>query len=171
MHIVAFLYGFWRFVSYEDANQTSVECCCTGENSVEETGERAKWSCQEAGWLGKRTDIWHAEGTADWSQPASGNLSYLHCSIVSALSHRRSKHSKSLASLNETRHLLYVCFFLCCAFGALTLLVGRQEEHPACRNWVMGCWCGCLSGARCRLFAYGPSDATASQNPIISCLI
>ena len=55
--------------------------------------------------------------------------------------------------------------------GALTLLVGRQEEHPACKNWVMRCWCGYLSGARSRLFAYGPADATASQNPIISCLI
>jgi len=33
----------------------------------------------------------------------------------------------------------------------------------------MGCWCGYLSGARFRLFAYGPADATASQNPIISC--
>ena len=57
------------------------------------------------------------------------------------------------------------------AFSALTLLVGRQEEHPACKNWVMRCWCDCLSGARCRLFAYGPSDATASRNPIISWLI
>jgi len=28
-----------------------------------------------------------------------------------------------------------------------------------------------LSAARCRLFAYGPADATASRNPIISCLI
>jgi len=35
----------------------------------------------------------------------------------------------------------------------------------------MKCWCGCLSRARCRLFAYGPADATVSQNPIISCLI
>ena len=35
----------------------------------------------------------------------------------------------------------------------------------------MRCWCGYLSGARCRLFAYGPADATASQNPIISCLV
>ena len=25
------------------------------------------------------------------------------------------------------------------AFSALTLLVGRQEEHPACKNWVMTC--------------------------------
>ena len=27
----------------------------------------------------------------------------------------------------------------------------------------MGCWCGYLSGVRCRLFAYGPADATAIQ--------
>ena len=34
--------------------------------------------------------------------------------------------------------------------------------------WVMMCWCGYQSRARrCRLFAYGPADATASQNPII----
>ena len=25
------------------------------------------------------------------------------------------------------------------AFSALTLLVGRQEEHPACKNGVVGC--------------------------------
>ena len=31
--------------------------------------------------------------------------------------------------------------------------------------------CGYLYGVRCRLFAYGPADATASQNPIISCLV
>jgi len=36
---------------------------------------------------------------------------------------------------------------------------------------VLDCWCGYLSGEMCRLFAYGPADATASQNPIISCLI
>ena len=29
------------------------------------------------------------------------------------------------------------------------LLVGRQEGHPACKK--LECWCGCLSGARCRL--------------------
>jgi len=43
------------------------------------------------------------------------------------------------------------------AFNALTLLVGRQEGHPACK--VVGCWRGYLSGARCRL-AYDPADAT-----------
>ena len=57
------------------------------------------------------------------------------------------------------------------AFGTLTLLVGHQEEHPACKDWMMMCWCGYLSGARCRLFAYGPADAIAIPKPIISCLI
>jgi len=28
--------------------------------------------------------------------------------------------------------------------------------------WVVGCWCGYLSGARCR-FAYGSSDATVTH--------
>ena len=48
------------------------------------------------------------------------------------------------------------------AFSALTLLVGRQEGHPVCKNWVVGYWHGYLSGARCRL-AYGPADATATH--------
>jgi len=45
---------------------------------------------------------------------------------------------------------------------ALTLLVGRQEEHPACKKLSGGCWRGYLSGARCRL-AYAPADATATH--------
>ena len=59
----------------------------------------------------------------------------------------------------------------CCTFSALTLLNGCQEEHPACKKWMMRCWCGYLSGVRWTLFAYGPADTTASQNPIISCII
>jgi len=35
------------------------------------------------------------------------------------------------------------------AFSALTLLLVRQEEHPPCKNRVLRCWHGCLSGARC----------------------
>ena len=42
------------------------------------------------------------------------------------------------------------------AFSAMTLLIGRQEGHPACKNWVVRCWRGYLYGARCRL-AYGPA--------------
>ena len=49
----------------------------------------------------------------------------------------------------------------CVAFSALTLLVGQQEGHPACKKLSGGvlAW---LSGARCRL-AYGPDDATATH--------
>jgi len=30
------------------------------------------------------------------------------------------------------------------SFSALTLLVGRQEEHPACKKLSGGMWRGCL---------------------------
>jgi len=49
--------------------------------------------------------------------------------------------------------------------SALTPLAGCQEEHPACKNSVIWCWCKYLSGARCRLFAYDPADATAIPKP------
>ena len=48
------------------------------------------------------------------------------------------------------------------AFSALTLLVGRQEGHPACKKLSSGVLAWYLSGARCRL-AYGPADATATH--------
>jgi len=47
------------------------------------------------------------------------------------------------------------------AFSALTVLVGWQEGHPACKNGVVRYWHGYLPGARCKWFAYGPADATA----------
>ena len=40
-------------------------------------------------------------------------------------------------------------------------LGGRKDIRPV-KNWVMGCWNGYLSGARCRL-TYGPADATATH--------
>jgi len=46
--------------------------------------------------------------------------------------------------------------------SALTLLVGWQERHPACKNWLVGCWSGYVSGSWCR-FANGPADATATH--------
>ena len=55
--------------------------------------------------------------------------------------------------------------FICFAVSALTLLVGRQDEHPAGKIWLMMCCCGYLSGAMCRLFACGPADATAFTKP------
>ena len=40
-------------------------------------------------------------------------------------------------------------------------LGGRKGIRPV-KNWVVGCWRGYLSGARCRL-AYGPAAATATH--------
>ena len=40
-------------------------------------------------------------------------------------------------------------------------LGGRKGIWPV-KNWVVGCWHGYLSGARCRL-AYGPVDAAATH--------
>jgi len=57
--------------------------------------------------------------------------------------------------------MLFHCLGTVYAFSALTLLAGHQEEHPAYKTGVMRCWCGYLSEARCRLFAYGPADVTA----------
>ena len=48
-----------------------------------------------------------------------------------------------------------------CDMSKVSKFTRYQEEHLACKNWVMRCWCGYLSWARCRLFAYGPADATA----------
>jgi len=44
------------------------------------------------------------------------------------------------------------------AVSALTLLLGWQEGHLACKK-LSG---GMLAGSRCR-FAYGPADATATH--------
>ena len=50
----------------------------------------------------------------------------------------------------------------CCWLGV------RKSIGPV-KNWVMRCWRGCLSGVRCKWFAYGPTDATATH--IITCFI
>jgi len=59
--------------------------------------------------------------------------------------------------MSSTTSIIFIITSPQRAFSALTLLVGRQEGHPACKkNWVVRCWCGYRSGARCRV-AYGPS--------------
>jgi len=80
--------------------------------------------------------------------------------------------SVALSLTNQTASTKVLLFadcilfsFLGSAFSALTLWVGRQEERPVCKHCMMRCWCGYLSGARCRLFAYGPADATAIPKP------
>jgi len=54
--------------------------------------------------------------------------------------------------------------FVFSVFSALTLLVLQQEEHLAGKNWVMRCWHGYLSGAKCKWLACGSADATATPS-------
>jgi len=64
--------------------------------------------------------------------------------------------------------LVYLLFNRClqCLLPSVLwrcLLSDTKGIRPV-KNWVVGC-CrrGYLSGARCRLFAYGPADATATH--------
>ena len=45
--------------------------------------------------------------------------------------------------------------------------LGDRKGIQPVKNWVVGCWRGYLSGARCRL-AYGPADATATHCLLLS---
>jgi len=51
---------------------------------------------------------------------------------------------------------MYLTFF---AFSALTLLVGRQEGHPACKDE----WYGTDMVICLERIAYGPANATATH--------
>jgi len=58
--------------------------------------------------------------------------------------------------------------YIIIAFSALTLLVGVRKSIQPVKKWVMRCWHGYLSGARCRWFEYGPADATATSSSLAS---
>jgi len=72
-------------------------------------------------------------------------------------------------------HSIPICFqifspFSTVPFSTLTLLVGRQEEHPHCKKFsdeVMA-WLSVLSGVRCKWVVYGPADATATPSSVAS---
>jgi len=46
-------------------------------------------------------------------------------------------HSLKIAALLSAVNKPTMASFLFVAFSALTLLVGRQEGHPACKKWGM----------------------------------
>jgi len=50
------------------------------------------------------------------------------------------------------------------AFSALTMLVGRQEEHLACKSDEVMAWLSILSDLQ--EIAYGSSDATATPSSL-----
>ena len=53
---------------------------------------------------------------------------------------------------SSVKYLCHLSVLWCCWLG------GRKGIRPV-KNWVVVCWCGYLSGTRCRL-AYGPANAT-----------
>jgi len=74
----------------------------------------------------------------------------------------------------DSKQVWYIIFLLllsivwCCAFGALTLLVGHQKSIRPVKYWVIRWCCGYLSGVRCKWFAYGPADATVTPSSLAS---
>ena len=57
----------------------------------------------------------------------------------------------ALVAVSRGMRAVKLCTKKILQFLTLTLLVGHQEEHLACENWGMRCWCGYLSehGADC----------------------
>jgi len=76
----------------------------------------------------------------------------LHSSIVCCSMHvwLVNQHTKVNSMLTVLPSVLWRCW-----------LGDRQGNRPV-KGWVVGWWLGYLCGTRCR-FAYGPTDATATQ--------
>jgi len=63
--------------------------------------------------------------------------------------------------------LILVSFIQLWVITFCLLLAGRQEEHPACRNWVVRCCCGYLSGARCRCHYHLTSSLASFKSRLV----
>jgi len=51
------------------------------------------------------------------------------------------------------------------------LLVGRQEGHLACKNWVVGCWHGYLTTRQCDTWhSHACSAQSTHQAVVVSCV-
>jgi len=53
-------------------------------------------------------------------------------------------------------------------FSTLILWYGVRNSIQTVRNWVMRCWCGCLSAVRYKWFVYGPADDTTTPSSLAS---
>jgi len=89
------------------------------------------------------------------------HLNVCHC-ITVVMS---SIHSLSLNSLHENLCLIHSAFFLP---SVLWSWLGARKSIQSAKRWVMRCWCGNLSAVRCKWFAYGPADATATLSSLAS---
>jgi len=68
-------------------------------------------------------------------------------------------------------YLITICFssnsYL--AFSALTPLVGQQEGHPACKNWVVMYWCVVLLSAWSEVQMICIWSSWCHSHPVTSC--
>ena len=72
--------------------------------------------------------------------------------------------SKKISASNQFNYSAYDEHSLLPSVHWYCWLGIRKSIRPV-KKWLMGCWCGYLSAARCRLFAYGPADASAFPIP------
>jgi len=130
-----------------------------------------KWKASTAGWA-RNIQTWQSSRKRSWRKSVRtgkdwkiwqrlGKLWRLFCEYLLQTSEQ---HVAVIV-------LMLLSFVWSCALSTVTLLVGRQEGHPACKkkikNCVMRCWHGYLSGARCKWFAYGPADATVTPSSLV----
>ena len=120
--------------------------------SAAKTSEPIKLPLETGSLVGTQGTM-HYSGGAEW------------CHMANANERPVNWRDAALRQMTATTCLDFAITTHNLVFSASTLLIWRQEEHPACKNWVMGWWCGYLSVARCRQFAYGPVDATAIPKP------
>jgi len=99
----------------------------------------------------------------------AGRSSWRPNNSVRALKDKSTKEKKSYitkfipSTLYENSPTIFITVIMhslasvlwCCWLGS------RKGIRPV-KNWVVGCWHGYLSGARC-ILAYGPADATATH--------
>ena len=127
--------------------------------------------------------VWPWGFETSQSAPCPGWMNWCHwctdgneikkCGVIGATSRyisAQQNHSTSdwpypLTRYTTTSTQSAVCFET--VLSALMPLVGRQEELSACKSWVMWCWRSYLSGAKCKLFTYGPADATATHHLLL----
>ena len=79
-------------------------------------------------WTSEQAEVRPAWGMLTWSGRHRREPAVFYLCPVDRTVARLYRHNKVLRS-----------FY---AFSATTLLVWHQEKYPACKNWVMRCWCG-----------------------------
>ena len=77
-----------------------------------------------------------------WGFPGIFHISYMQL-LCCAIAMNMWSFCFQVISVFKSRHFCDRGWQADCAFSALTLLVGRQEGHPACKKRVVGCWRGC----------------------------